>query len=110
MNWSVSSVSVQATLCPPPRRLTLTWTSGAGPVGVADYAPFVEGVVDAEEVLVATVRRTWRDLARVDVEVAAARSVTDARRALTVGLRTKHALVRQLRELEAARQPRKRLL
>jgi len=80
------------------------------PVGVRDYAAFLDGVVDAEEVLVTTVRRTLRDLARMDVEVAAARSVTDARRALTVGLRTKHALVRQLKELEAARQPRKRLL
>ncbi len=82
----------------------------ARPVGVGDYAAFLDGVVDAEEVLIATVRRTLWDLARVEAEVAAARSVADATRALAIALRTKEVLVRQLKELEAARQPRKRLL
>ncbi len=80
------------------------------PVRVDDYVPFLDGVLDAEGVLITTVRRTLQDLARVEAEMAAARSVTDATRALAICLRAKEVLVRQLKELEAARQPRKRLL
>ncbi len=70
------------------------------PGGVGDYAAFIEGAVDAEGVLVATIRRTLCDLATMEGEVASARSAgngAEAIRAMAVVLRTKHLLVRELK-------------
>ena len=65
-----------------------------------DYAPFTEGALDAEQVLVTTIRKTLDDVVTVEAEVESARAagnVADATRAMAIALRTKHLLVRELK-------------
>lgn len=86
---------------PPPPGANARGGSGSERLaGAGDYAAFIEGAVDPEGVLVATIRRTLRDLATMEGDVATARSAgndADAIRAMTVVLRTKHLLVRELK-------------